>query len=123
MSSHFESSPIKVALIFVKDVDAVLDLVGGERLERSYNVLRPGGRCVTSLQAEVPQEEPQRRGIRSMGLAAWPNPGTLVKVAEWIDSGRIQVFVNRTFPLEEVNTAMAYRLGTRAPGKVVLTVV
>jgi NADPH:quinone reductase-like Zn-dependent oxidoreductase len=106
----------------VKDVDAVLDLVGGELMERSYNVLRPGGRYVTSLLGETPQEEPQRRGIRSMGLAAWPNADILAKMAERIDSGKVQVFVNRTFPLEEVNTAMAYRLETKAPGKVVLTI-
>ena len=106
----------------VKDVDAVLDLVGGEYTERSYNVLRNGGRYVTSLLMETPQEEPQRRGIRSMGLAAWPNADILVKMAERIDSGKIQALVNRTFPLEEANAAMAYRLETKAPGKVVLTV-
>jgi len=106
----------------VKDVDAVLDLVGGELMERSYNVLRPGGRYVTSLFMETPQEEPQRRGIRSMGLAAWPNADILAKMAERIDSGKVQVLVNRTFPLEEANAAMAYRLETKAPGKIVLTV-
>ena len=107
----------------VKDVDAVLDLVGGDLMERSYNVLKPGGRYVTSLLQETPQEEPKRRGIRSMGLAAWPNADILEKMAERIDSGKIQVFVNRTFPLEEVNAAMAYRMETRAPGKVVLAVI
>ncbi|MHB0965159.1 MAG: zinc-binding dehydrogenase [Bellilinea sp.] len=106
----------------VKDVDAVLDLVGGELMNRSYNVLKPGGRYVTSLLGETPQDEPQRRGIRSMGLAAWPNAEVLMKMAERIDAGKIQVFVNRTFPLEEANAAMAYRLQTTAPGKIVLTV-
>ena len=57
-----------------------------------------------------------------MGLAAWPNADILVKMAQRIDAGKIQVFVNRTFPLEEVNGAMAYRMATKAPGKVVLTV-
>ena len=106
----------------VKDVDAVLDLVGGELTERSYNVLKPGGRYLTSLMMETPQEEPQRRGIRSMGLAAWPDANILAKMAERFDSGKVQVFVNRTFPLDEVNAAMAYRMETKAPGKVVLTV-
>ncbi len=106
----------------VKDVDAVLDLVGGETMERAYSVLKPGGRYVTSLLENTPQEEPQRLGIKSMGLAAWPNADILVKIAEKIDSGKIQVFVNRTFPLEEVNAAMGYRMETKAPGKVVLTV-
>jgi NADPH:quinone reductase-like Zn-dependent oxidoreductase len=106
----------------VKDVDAVLDLVGGEFMDRSYSVLKPGGRYVTSLLMETPQEEPQRLGIRSMGLAAWPNADILAKMAERIDSGKVQVFVNRTFPLEQVNDAMAYRMETKAPGKVVLTI-
>lgn len=106
----------------VKNVNVVLDLVGGDLTERSYNVLKSGGRYVTSLLQETPQEEPQRRGIRSMGLAAWPNADILVKMAERIDSGKVQVFVNRTFPLEEVNAAMAYRMETKEPGKVVLTV-
>ena len=107
----------------VKDVDAVLDLVGGDLTERSYNVLKSGGRYVTSLMMETPQEEPQRRGIRSMGLAAWPNADILAKMAERLDSGKLQVFVNRIFPLEEANAAMAYRLETKAPGKVVLKVI
>ena len=106
----------------VQNVDAVLDLVGGEMMERSYNVLKPGGRYVTSLLVETPQEEPQRRGIRTMGLAAWPNAEILAQMAERIDSGRVQVFVNRTFPLEEVNAAMAYRMQSTEPGKVVLTI-
>jgi len=106
----------------LKPGEAVLDLVGGELMGRCYNVLRPGGRVVTSLLGETPQEEPQRRGIHSMGLAAWPNADILAKMAERIDSGQVRVFVNRTFPLEEVNAAMAYRLQTREPGKVVLTI-
>jgi NADPH:quinone reductase-like Zn-dependent oxidoreductase len=107
----------------VKDVHAVFDFVGGEMMERSYNVLKAGGRYVTSLLGETPQEEPERRGIKSMGLAAWPDASVLAKMAERIDAGTVQIFVNRTFPLEEVNQAMAYRLETRAPGKVVVKMV
>jgi NADPH:quinone reductase-like Zn-dependent oxidoreductase len=106
----------------VKDVDAVLDLVGGELTDRSYTVLRPGGRYLTSLMIDTPQEEPQRRGIKSMGLAAWPSAEILEKMAEQFDSGKLQVFVNRTFPLEEVNAAMAHRMETKEPGKVVLKI-
>ena len=64
-----------------------LDLVGGEMMERSYNVLKPGGRYVTSLVSDIPQEEPMRRGIKSMGLASWPNAVILTKIAERIDAG------------------------------------
>ena len=106
----------------VHDVDAVLDLVGGEMLERSYNVLKSGGRYVTSLLAEVPQEEPFKRGIKSMGLAAWANANILTKIAEKIDLGTVSVFINRTFPLAEANAAMLHRMQTKDPGKVVLII-
>lgn len=105
-----------------EEVDVVLDLVGGEYTERSYNLLDPGGRYCTSLEMEPDQAEPQRRGIISTGLAAWPNAEVLAEIARRIDAGKLKVTVNRTFPLEEANAAMAYRLETREPGKVVLEV-
>jgi NADPH:quinone reductase-like Zn-dependent oxidoreductase len=106
----------------VTDVDIVLDYVGGEYLERSYNVLKPGGRYVTSLLGDTPQDEPVRRGIRSFGLGAYPQAAVLAKVAELVDTGKLKIFVNRTFPLADVAAAMDFRLKTTAPGKIVLTV-
>jgi NADPH:quinone reductase-like Zn-dependent oxidoreductase len=106
----------------VEDVDIVLDYVGGEYLERSYTVLKPGGRYVNSLVMETPQEEAQRRGIRSMGLGSQPRADLLAAVAERIDAGKLNVFVNRTFPLDAVEAAMEHRLKTTEPGKVVLTI-
>jgi NADPH:quinone reductase-like Zn-dependent oxidoreductase len=106
----------------VKDVDIVLDYVGGEYIERSYNILKSGGRYVNSLMMETPQEEAQRRGIRSVGLASQPRADLLAKVAELVDSGKLTVHVNRTFPLAEAAAAMDFRMKTKAPGKIVLTV-
>ncbi len=106
----------------VENVTIVLDYVGGDFLERSYTVLKPGGRYVTSLVMETPQEEAHRRGIRSLGLASQPRADLLAQVAEQIDAGKLKVFVNRTFPLDEVEAAMEYRLKTTEPGKVVLTI-
>ena len=53
----------------VKDVDAVLDLVGGELMERSYNVLSPGGRYVNALVMETP-----RKNRSAVASAAWGLP-------------------------------------------------
>lgn len=67
---------------------------------------------------ETPQDEAERRGIRSLGLAAQPRADLLVKVAELVDAGKLKVSVNRTFPLADA-AAMDFRLKTTAPGKVV----
>lgn len=106
----------------VQEVAIVLDYVGGEYLERSYNVLKPGGRYVTSLMGETPQDEPQRRGIRSLGLGSQARADLLAQVAELVDTGQLKVVVNRTFPLADANAAIDYRLTTKVPGKVVLTI-
>jgi NADPH:quinone reductase-like Zn-dependent oxidoreductase len=106
----------------VKDVDVVLDYVGGETMGRSYDVLKSGGRYVTTLMMEPPQDEPVKRGIQSMGVGAFPRADVLAQVADLIDVGKLNIFVNRTFPLKDAQMAMDFRLTTKAPGKVVLTV-
>lgn len=104
----------------VKDADVVLDLVGGDRVQESYNMLRRGGRYVGTLAMEMPQEEPQRLGIQSYGFASQPKAELLAKFAELVDSGKLKVLVHRTFPLEQAAEAMMFRATTPIPGKVVL---
>jgi NADPH:quinone reductase-like Zn-dependent oxidoreductase len=107
----------------VKDVDAVLDLVGGDLVQESYSVLRRGGRYVGTLALQMPQEEPERLGIHSFGFGAQPKAELLAKFADLVDTGQLKVIVNRTFPLEQAAEAMDFRGKTPVPGKVVLTVI
>ncbi|HEY6074020.1 MAG TPA: NADP-dependent oxidoreductase [Anaerolineales bacterium] len=104
----------------VEAVDVVLDLVAGPLTEQSYEVLKPGGRYVTTLMMDTPQEEPQRLGIRSSGFAAQSKAELLKMFADWVDAGKLEVVMNRTFPLEQAQEAMNYRGTTTVPGKVVL---
>ena len=105
----------------VGTVDLVLDYVGGENQQRSYSVLQSGGRYVTSLVLASPQAEAERRGIHVAALGTQPRVDHLDDLARRIDSGRLKIFIDRTFPLSEVQAAMEYRLRTTNPGKVVLT--
>lgn len=106
----------------VENVDIVLDYIGGEFMQRSYNVLKPGGRYVTSMTMQTPQEEAEKLGIKSVGFGAFPRADLLAKIAELVDAGELKVFVNSTFPLDKAQEAMEYRFMTKEPGKVVLTV-
>jgi NADPH:quinone reductase-like Zn-dependent oxidoreductase len=106
----------------VENVDIVLDYIGNEFMERSYTVLKSGGRYVTSMMMQTPQEEAEKRGFRSVGFGAEPRADLLAKIAGMVDDGKLKVFVNRTFPLDEAQSAMEYRFMTKEPGKVVLTV-
>jgi NADPH:quinone reductase-like Zn-dependent oxidoreductase len=113
-AEHFEE--------IVGKADLVLDFVGGDTLQRSYSVLQSGGRYVTSLMLQLPQEEADRRGIRVMALATQPRVDQLDDLARRIDAGKLKIFINRAFPLDEVQSAMDFRMKTTNPGKIVLTV-
>jgi NADPH:quinone reductase-like Zn-dependent oxidoreductase len=104
----------------VKDVDLVLDYVGGDFTERSYSLLGTGNRYVSSLVLETPQDEPKKRGFHSTGFGAQPRADQLANFADLLDAGKLKVFVNRTFPLEEAQSALDYRYLSNTPGKVVL---
>ena len=106
----------------VGTVDLVLDYVGGDNLQRSYSVLKPGGRYVTSLILTPAQvEETERRGFSAKGLGTQARVDHLDDLGRRIDSGKLKIFINRTFPLNEVQAALDFRLKTTNPGKIVLT--
>ena len=50
-----------------RDIDVVLDTIGGEVQERSWAVLRPGGTLVT-LAGQTDQAAAAARGVRGLGL-------------------------------------------------------
>ena len=93
--------------------DVVVDTVGGETLNRSFAVLRRGGRLVT-LSAPAPT---------AMFFVVRPNRGQLAELAELVDSGRLNVPIAETFPLAKGREAFeSGRDRNRRPGKTVLIV-
>lgn len=104
----------------VGTVDLVLDYVGGENMPRAFSVLPSGGRYVTSLVFQSPNAEAEARGIQAAGLGTQPRADQLDALAQRIDAGQLKIFVNSTFPLQDVQQAMEHRQKTTEPGKVVL---
>ncbi|HTH50117.1 MAG TPA: NADP-dependent oxidoreductase [Candidatus Limnocylindria bacterium] len=104
----------------VADVDVVFDAVGGETLERSWSVLRPDGRIATIVgEAQASPAQRNRDAfmlVRADGLQ-------LAQLAERIDAGELQVFLEKTFPLAQARDAYAYAQRGRRRGKVALQVV
>jgi NADPH:quinone reductase-like Zn-dependent oxidoreductase len=105
----------------VGTVDIVLDTIGGEFVERSFNVLKAGG-CFVTVAARPPEDAGKDRGIVAMGHFTQPTVEELTKLAEAIDAGKLMVFVRRTFPLEETQIALFDKPQDGAPGKVVITI-
>lgn len=106
----------------IEPVDVVFDTVGGERLERSVEILQEGGRLVSV--ADEPQAEAcEQRGIDSTWFLVDSNQDQLAELAVLADTGALRVFVQRTFALSDGYRAFAYLMEEGGTGKVVLTVI
>src|SRR5262249_61331944 len=73
----------------VEPVDLVFDTVGGDRLERSLTVVRPGGRLV-SVAAEPSHEQAAARGITALYFIVAPNGTQLAGLTKLVDNGEVR---------------------------------
>jgi NADPH:quinone reductase-like Zn-dependent oxidoreductase len=105
----------------IQPVDVVLNFATDDLVQRSYAVLKSGGRYVTTLQ-QPPREDAEQLGIRSQSVFTQPTAAHLVQIADLIDAGKLNVFVSDVFPLDAAQEALERRQTSTAPGKVVLKV-
>jgi NADPH:quinone reductase-like Zn-dependent oxidoreductase len=104
------------------DVDAVLDTIGGETLERSWAVLRRGGALVTIAGAPAPELAAQH-GVRASGVMAQTNVRQLNELAALIDAETLRPAVSRIFPLAHARKAHELSEAGHVRGKIVLDVI
>jgi NADPH:quinone reductase-like Zn-dependent oxidoreductase len=105
----------------VKDVDLVLDTIGGDTLQRSVGVLKKGGRLV-SIVEELPAATCSAAGIECIPADVGAAPDTLQKIADLFDAGAITINIDATFPLERAADALEANRTGRTRGKIVLDV-
>ncbi|MCX4767028.1 NADP-dependent oxidoreductase [Streptomyces sp. NBC_01275] len=108
----------------VKDVDVVLDTLGGDTSVRSLSVLRAGGIVVSILPVRSNEyyEEADRLGVRAVWVLVDADRAGMRAIAELVEAGRLRATIAGAFPLADA--AEAHRLGDtgRTTGKLVLTV-
>jgi NADPH:quinone reductase-like Zn-dependent oxidoreductase len=104
----------------VRDVDVVIDPVGGTTTVRSRPVLRSGGTLVAI--AEEPGPGHGGRGdVRSAFFVVRPDGSQLRELAGLIDRGQLRPVVSVVFDLGALPAAFLARRG-RPPGKVVISI-
>lgn len=107
-----------------KNIDVVLDTVGGETLARSPAVLRDGGMLLSI--AGVPSA--QACSDRKIQCPAWSarNPDyageQLEKVGQLFDAGHLKTTIEAVFPLDEAAQALELSETRRARGKIIVKV-
>ena len=129
----------------LRDYDVVLDTLGGEVLEKSLRVLKPGGKLVSISGPPDPdfakdrglpwilrqvmrllshriRKSAKRHRVSYSFLFMKPSGDQLHEIGSLIDSGAIRPTVDRVFPFESTKEALAYVEKGRARGKVIVKV-
>lgn len=127
----------------LRDYDLVLDTQGGDVLEKSLQVLKPGGKVVTLAGPPDPdfakaisanwvvklamrllsyriRQRAKRAQVGYSFLFMRASGHQLREIASLIDSRVIKPVVDRVFPFEATKEALAYAENGRAKGKVVI---
>jgi NADPH:quinone reductase-like Zn-dependent oxidoreductase len=127
------------------DYDAVLDTLGGEALEKSLRVLKPGGKLISISGPPDPdfakdigstwilrlamrllsyriRKRAKRHHVSYAFLFMRPSGDQLREIGALIDSGIIRPVVDRVFPFASTKEALAYVEKGRAKGKVIVKV-
>lgn len=107
----------------VTDVDAVIDLVGGETQERSFSVIRKGGVLVSTV-SQPDQAIATASGIKAMFFLVNVTSSELIDIAAAVDVGELRTKVGEVLALEEAVKAhmmLEGRIKGRK-GKIVLRV-
>jgi NADPH:quinone reductase-like Zn-dependent oxidoreductase len=102
-------------------VDAVVDLVGGETLARSYAVVKKGGVLVTTVQP-VDESAAKQAGIRAVQMFMKRNAADLAELSRLVEKGAVKPRLSQTMELRQAREAQELSETGRAQGKVVLKV-
>jgi NADPH:quinone reductase-like Zn-dependent oxidoreductase len=104
-----------------RDLDVVLDTIGGETQERSWTVLKKSGILVSLVQP--PSEEKAKAfGARGVMVMNHPDGNALAEIAKLIDAGKLTPVIDRILPLSEARRAHQLSESGHTHGKIVLRV-
>ncbi|GAB3461551.1 NADP-dependent oxidoreductase [Massilia terrae] len=129
----------------LRDYDVVLNSLGSDELEKSLQVLKPGGHLISISGPPTPEfaadqklawplkqvlrllshgirKKAKRRGIQYTFVFMRASGSQLGEISSLIESGVIKPAVDRIFPFNSVAEALAYVETGRAKGKVVIKV-
>jgi NADPH:quinone reductase-like Zn-dependent oxidoreductase len=124
--------------------DVVLDSLGGENLEKSLTVLKPGGQAISvtgppdpgfAKQLGAPQylgvvmgllsrkvhKQARKLGVSYSFLFMQANGAQLRELATLYDAGQLRPIIDKTFPFDQTLQALTYAEQGRTNGKVVIS--
>ena len=117
MAADYRAAPFEAV---VQDVDVVIDTVGGEVMQRSWAVIRPGGILVT-VAGRISPEATTPHGIRSSGVMR-PPFAAHPEISELLGSKTLVPTIRQVFPLAEARAAQELSETRHGRGRIVLQI-
>jgi NADPH:quinone reductase-like Zn-dependent oxidoreductase len=107
----------------VREVDAVIDLVGGPTQTDSFQVLRRGGKLISAV-SRPDRLVAESHGVEAAFFLVNVTKQYLAEIADLIDAGTLKTHVGTVLPLSDAREAhfMLEGLRPRPKGKIVLAV-
>ena len=103
-------------------VDLVFDLVGGDTLQRSWQVIKPGGVLVSVVSPPPPAAVPKEHDVHFAWFVVEPNREQLLQIGALIEAGQLHPVIDTVFPLAEARQAYEQAAKGHTRGKIVLRV-
>jgi NADPH:quinone reductase-like Zn-dependent oxidoreductase len=104
----------------VSGMDVVFDTVGGDTLQRSWGVLKPGGRMITVAALSETATEDR---VKQAFFIVEPNRNQLIRIGDLLESGDLRPVVDTVLPLARASAAYTGEVRERrGRGKLVVTV-
>jgi NADPH:quinone reductase-like Zn-dependent oxidoreductase len=105
----------------IRNVDLVLDTMGGETQEASWAVMAPGGLLVSMVNdpAETVTQWPQ---LRAAHIFIGPDVSVLDRLAALVDEGKVRPVIGAEFALHDIRNAHALSEAGHVRGKIALHV-
>jgi NADPH:quinone reductase-like Zn-dependent oxidoreductase len=106
----------------VKDVDFVLDSLGGETRMRSIDVVRKGGIIVSivPMQYEEAQEKAREKGVNLIIQRGQGNKEEIESLAGLLREGALKVHISAVYPFSQMADAHLQIASKRTVGKIVV---
>ena len=105
-----------------RDFDFTLDTVGGDNLNLSLEVTKPGGTLISILGFnEALKEKAKSKGVNGYSMLVSSNGDDMKVIADYLEKGFIKSHVSATFPFEDIGAAHLQVESGRTVGKVVVT--
>lgn len=106
----------------VKDVDFVFDSIGGDYIDRSLKVLKPGGIIISipSGASESVKEKASARGMTGDTFRVQSDGKNMKEIADLLEKGIVRSHVSKVFAFDEIQAAHLQIESGKTKGKIVV---